>query len=297
VSGLAAWFDGSSAPVNIGLVSPQKERLDPVEESDDIFSQEENLTQRPRPEKKRSSMNVPTMFKAFRRSTTTLVEDGDELSQLDVEMALFPQGRPDNFSPASFKNLEMNADGTIRRFQQAYREQGQALKAARSAKNVQADELEAAQMKGDALRQQLEEMAERATRQEQAITELNEQLAAQRRTFEQSIRMVPPERAPYRRNRSSDVSTSGESELGSEISSVASIFSEPMSAAPSITTMASPMKQEDCPKCHGMKQSDAWDVVNVMRAESAGLKNRIHELENAQEDALDFLNGLKVTGV
>ncbi|KAJ9612572.1 hypothetical protein H2200_004169 [Cladophialophora chaetospira] len=311
-SGLAAWLEGgSSAPVNIGLVpSAQKEKLTPVEEvgtSEDLFSMSQdsldNLTRRPqiRPKNSPSEQTVSTMskFNIFRRSTTTLAppEDTDELAQLDIDTALFPHGRPDEFSPAALRNLQQNAEGTIRRFQLAYREQRQSLRTVTSTKNVQADELEAAETRNEHLKLQLQEMAERAAEQEKLIAGMRVQLGQQRSSFEshqQSVRMVPEEkdtdsRPNYRRNRSSDVSMSEDS----EVSSVASVFSEQLSIAPSnATSVESPENptRTDCLRCHGMRPSDAWDVVSVMKIESAALKQRIVDLERAQDEVLDLIN-------
>ncbi|EXJ71990.1 uncharacterized protein A1O5_04493 [Cladophialophora psammophila CBS 110553] len=321
-SGLASWFEGSSDPVNITLVpSARKEKLDPVYEAAttaEAFSMssdsiDNTLTRRPprKPSLPAPPVSAMSKFNIFRRSTTTqnAPENWDELAQLDIDDALFPHGHPDEFSPAVFKNLQLNAEGTIRRFQQAYKEQRQSLRSITSIKNVQADELEAAQTRNEHLKLQLQEMAERAAEQEKSIADLRAQLSAQLslESQQQSIRMVPQDidskpRPKYRRYRSSDVSTSGESEAGSEVSSVVSVFSEALSAAPSQnTSIASPvlksasMARDDCPRCHGLRSSDAWDVVSMMKMESAALKIRIAELESAQDDALDFLSGLKLS--
>ncbi|KIV84948.1 hypothetical protein PV11_00693 [Exophiala sideris] len=175
VEKLASWFDGSSEPVNITLVpSPRKEKLDPVSEHvamENIFSASQdsidNLTRRP----KRPSLAAPSTskFNFFRRSTVSLAPnnvEADELANMDIDEALFPHGQPDEFSPAAFKNLQQNAEGTLRRFQQAYMEQQKSLRTTTSAKNVQTDELEAAQTRNETLKLQLEEMAERAAEQE-----------------------------------------------------------------------------------------------------------------------------------
>lgn len=323
---LASWFEGSSEPVNITLVpSPRKEKTDPLVETenmDTIFSagqsHKDNLTRRPH---ERSTNASISRFSFFRKSTVSLPRETlgeDELVTMNVEEALYPHGRPDEYSPAVFKNLEQNAEGTIRRFQHAYTEQHLSLKQITSAKNVQSDELEAAQTRNEHLKMQLQEMAERATEQERMIAHLRAELAAQQssldtfRPQQQSVRMVSDDgpreadstpRSRYRRKRSSDISTSGESELGSDVSSVVSVFSEPLSSVPSQTTsIASPVSKvtmmggrEDCPNCHGMHTSEAWDVMNVMRAESTALKQRIAQLESAQDDALDFLSGLKLS--
>ncbi|KIW26986.1 uncharacterized protein PV07_06768 [Cladophialophora immunda] len=320
--GLASWFEGSSDPVNISLVpSPRKEKLDPLYEAsatEEGFSmspdsEDNNLTRRLQKKPSLPGPAVSTMSKfnnIFRRSTITQTapEDPDDLAQLDIDEALFPHGHPGEFSPAAFKNLQLNAEGTIRRFQQAYKEQRQSLRSATSTKNVQADELEAAQTRNEHLKLQLQEMAERAAEQQNLIADLRAQLAAQLSLdSQQSVRIVPQNidskpRPKYRRNRSSDVSTSGESEAGSEVSSVVSIFSEALSAAPSqATSIASPvlksasLARDDCPRCHGLRPADAWDVVGMMKMESAALKHRIAELESAQDDALDFLSGLKLS--
>ncbi|KAH0846694.1 hypothetical protein AYO21_08092 [Fonsecaea monophora] len=319
---LANWFEGSSEPVNITLVpSPRKEKLDPLLEA---FAPEEASSTSPEPEDstltrrppKKPSLSGPAVssmsrFNFFRRVTTTqsAPDDPDELAQLDIDHALFPHGHPGEFSPAAFKNLQLNAEGTIRRLQQAYREQRQSLRSVTSTKNVQADELEAAQTRNEHLKLQLHEMAERAAEQENLIADLRAQLSAQLslESQHQSVRIVPQNtdskpRPKYRRYRSSDVSTSGESEAGSEVSSVVSVFSEALSTATSqATSVASPvlksasLAREDCSRCHGLRHSDAWDVVGMMKIESAALKHRIAELESAQDDALDFLSGLKLS--
>ncbi|KEF61625.1 uncharacterized protein A1O9_03193 [Exophiala aquamarina CBS 119918] len=335
VDKLASWFDGSSEPVNISLIpSPTKEKLDPVAESggmENFFSASEEsvdpFTRRPQ---RNSTSNGPapsgpSRFGFFRKATTVSpnspnLGEEDELSQLDVREVLFPQGYPDNFSPASFKNLQLNAEGILRRFQHAHIEQQKSLKTLTATKVSQADELEAANTRGEHLKFQLEDMAQKAAEQEKAIVDLRGQLAIQRASLDshllhqrQSVRMVQndddtPEqqhesdpRSKWRRHRVSDISTSEDSEPGSSASSVVSIFSEPLSATPSTAiSISSPVSKATissdggCSKCHGLGANEAWDVVGVMKLESAALKSRVSELENAQDEALDFLSGLKL---
>ncbi|KAG9776887.1 hypothetical protein KCU88_g4710, partial [Aureobasidium melanogenum] len=265
-------------------------------------------------------------FSFFRRSAVVsqpsqqdIASANDELAQLNIQEALFPHGHQDEFSPAVFKNLQLNAEGTLRRFQQAYIEQLKALKSAISTKNVQADELEAAQTRNEHLKLQLQDMAERAAEQERQIAELKAQLLQQQRSSlethqsqQQSIRMVGQEceqpddahaQVSKRRNRSSDVSTlGGGSEAGSDVSSVVSVFSEALSVAPSsaATSVVSAANnggayaRDNC-RCHGLSESEAWDVIGMMKMESTVLKQRIAQLESAQDDALDFLSGLKLS--
>lgn len=335
---LASWFEGSSEPVNISLIpSPTKERLDPVSEAgimENFFSASQDsldtFTKRPQRNSTSSTPapSGPSRFSFFRKSTTVLPSspnalEEDELSQLDVREALFPQGYPDNFSPATFKNLQLNAEGVLRRFQHAHMEQQKSLKALISTKKSQADELEAANTRNEHLKFQLEDMAQKAAEQEKAIAELRAQLASQRASLDshlshhqQSVRMVQNDedareqqlestpRSKYRRHRISDISTSGESDLGSDVSSVVSVFSEALSAAPShMTSIPSPIlkstspvfsNDRGCSKCHGLGANEAWDVVGMMKLESVALKSRITQLESAQDEALDFLSGLKL---
>lgn len=333
-SKLASWFEGSSEPLTISLVpSPNREKLDPINESgimDNLFSighdSVDNLTKRPQ---KRSSVigspsNNTSRFSFFRKSTVSLPSpdpaDQDELGQLDVREALFPHGYPDEFSPSTFKNLQLNAEGSLRRFQTAHIDQHKTLKHLTSSKIALSDELEAASTRNEHLKFQLEDMAEKAAAQERLITELRAQLAAHRAplqtvdSHQRSLRMVPDDastpdldtipRSRYRRSRLSDSSMSEASETASEVSSVVSVFSEALSAAPSQdTSVASPahksscstFSNEECQNCHGLSASEAWDVVGMMKMESVALKSRIGQLESAQDEALDFLSGLRLT--
>lgn len=350
VDKLASWFEGSSEPVNISLIpSPTKEKLDPVAEvgvMENMFSTSQDsldtFTRRPQRHSISPTPATPaaSRFSFFRRSSTVSptspnVVHEDELSQLDVREALFPHGHPDNFSPATFKNLQLNAEGVLRRFQHAHIEQQKSLKTSTSTNKSQADELEAATTRNEHLKFQLEDMAQRALEQEKAIAELRAQLSSQRasldtrlshhRQRQQSVRMVQNDddddtaaaareqeqrldstpRSKYRRHRTSDISLSGESEFASDASSVVSVFSEaPSTAATSLKSSSNSAYSRHtghgdgggygCSKCHGLNANEAWDVVGMMKLESAGLKSRISQLENAQDDALDFLSGLKL---
>jgi len=341
VEKLASWFDGASDPVRISVVpSCSKETSNSISlqgNMERLFSAStesvDSFTKRPQKRPPLSSMPAQNSgrFSFFRKTSQAQIKPDpiaqDELAQLDIQSALFPSGVADEFSPAAFKNLQMNAEGTLYRLQDAYRDNLRGLKAARSEKNIQADELEAAQTCNEHLKLQLAEMAEMATEQEKTIAALREELAIERKRIErQSIRMVTsdsyirneelatPTRLSYHKKRISDVSTSNESETGSELSSVASVFSEPMvgeyspgssvTASPVLksaimfkpsTCPSKPVQVLECGKCHGLKSSEAWDVISVLKMESMALKERIEELEGAQDDALDFVNGLRLS--
>jgi hypothetical protein len=328
VAKLASWFDGASEPVNITLVpSPRKERPDPLQDeaqANTMFSasNEEMDTLTKRPLRPATASGQASRFSFFRKASQVQLAptDQDELAQMDIRDALFPMGQPDEFSPAAFKNLQLNAEGALRRFQHAHLEQRKALKSVTAAKSVQADELEAAQTRSEHLKLQLVEFAERAAEQDRLIAALRAELDVSRphcpiELPQSSIRKVSQTTMPkWRRNRSSDISSAD-----SEGSDAVSIFSEPMSAmdSPGTSVAASPVLKQavvcqprlqhssgyqaaiipvpECQKCHGLRSNEAWDVVSMMKAESQALKERITELEGAQDDALDFLNGLKIT--
>ena len=261
----------------------------------------------------------------------------DELANLDISTALYPYGPVDEFSPAALKNLQVNAERSLVRFQKAYQENLTALKVITSEKLIQADELEAAETRNEHLKLQLTEMAERANEQGKALQSLREELETERRTRKdedearkQSIRLVPTgtihgndslsesARPRRRQNRISEASSLTDSESG--ISSADSVFSEPLTGAyspmtsagaspvlkhiPMYTILNSPsicnasqqlhMQFQDCARCRA-NPSEAWAVLDIVQLESKALKDRIAELEMAQEDALDFLNGLNAS--
>ena len=128
----------------------------------------------------------------------------DELYNLDVEAALFPSGQPadqDTFSPAAYKNLQLNAAGILSKMQTAYRQRVIAFRELEGEKTAQQDELEEAETRAAHLKMQLEGMAEKAAEQEKAMQQLMEQLAAEKkaRAEERLIRqsqkglILPPE--------------------------------------------------------------------------------------------------------
>ncbi|KAL9112881.1 MAG: hypothetical protein Q9227_002958 [Pyrenula ochraceoflavens] len=373
-SKIASWFSGDSDRVNIGLVpSPTKEVSDPFsnkEEQSVLATEAPNevsplADDTPRPAtatsklQKRTSMS-PTRPKTITSPSATSISrfffksktntpqslsnttaENDELLNLSIPASLFPQGPTDSFSPAAFKNLQMNAEGTLNRFQTAYRAVSESLRTTRSEKNIQADELEAAETRNEALKMQLSDMAARAVAQEEAMKQLKEELATERsrRQEEEELRkgtvklVQPPEDRlrTYRgrRMRISDISNSSIESLEQDIdlsSEVSSVFSHSdqttaRSASPTTDTECSPATphslkftpfnmaaqglsktlvptqstqtvKPECDICHGVSSSEAWGVMGVMKEESQALKGRITELEKAQEDCLNLLEGL-----
>ena len=345
VKNLASWFEGASDPVNISLVpSPKKEKADPLQNTDNmsqLFSASnesvDTFTKRPQSRPQTSTGPASSRFSFFRKPSQIqlpLVTDGDELSTLDIRDTLFPAGPPDEFSPAAFKNLQLNAEGTLRRFQAAHIEQQKSIKSLSSVKHTQADDLEASQTRNEHLKLQLGEMAERTAEQERLIAALRAELAFSHgrqssETHDMSIRKVSansiiPSRGPFRRNRSSNISNlSTESDESSNISVFSSadsmdspgtsIAASPVMKhanlhytniqhnSPTVVThrehertVVVPVEVEECQKCHGVKASEAWDVIAMMKAESSGLKQRIGELEGANDEVLGLIDGLRI---
>ena len=353
-SGLARWFLGSSDPVVFSILpSPAKE--DPGFWFDTPAMAQASpgdpriltgLTVRPTEQKVARpalpaplpSSNTISKFKLGsifgpRASTASELVSADELANLNIEEALFPSGRSNDDASAALQCLEINAETTIRRIQRAHEESLQTTRAAISEKSVQADELEASQTRNKHLKMQLADMAERAKGQEAAIAALRDELAAEKqRSLEEaearrrSIRMVAQKdsstpsdsgsRTPLHRNRFSGASSLLESEAGSEMSSVDSVFSEVLAReSPMTSTSTGPMTKLafassppsmqyegteeaptvvptlSCHKCHGVSQSEAWDVISVMKMESRALKERVEELEGARTDVLRMIYG------
>ena len=47
-----------------------------------------------------------------------------------------------------------------------------------------------------------------------------------------------------------------------------------------------------CANCQGLKASEAWNVVGILKEENKGLKERVGDLEGAVEGCLDLVAGL-----
>ncbi|KAG6185119.1 hypothetical protein E4U25_003980 [Claviceps purpurea] len=120
----------------------------------------------------------------------------DELINMDINAALLSSEGPRNgeaFSPAAFKNLQMNATGLLRKFQSAYQDKAIACQELRAERDSQQDEKMEMETRAARLKMQLEDMAQKAAEHEiimQALMqELNEEkrLRSQERTARESV--------------------------------------------------------------------------------------------------------------
>lgn len=152
------------------------------------------------PRQTRNSKNCPspnTSRFAFLSSLSSLTKsspapaeydeqsDQDGLLNLNINEALFPDtsspsGPRDPFSPAAFKNLETTATALLTKFQAAYRQQSTTLRALRSEREAQADEMEEMETRTRHLKLQLENMARQALEREQEMKALRAALEKER---------------------------------------------------------------------------------------------------------------------
>ncbi|KAI1448450.1 hypothetical protein F5Y02DRAFT_308392 [Annulohypoxylon stygium] len=124
----------------------------------------------------------------------------DELLNLDVETALYPSPTDrDTFSPAAYKNLQLNAAGLLHKMQDAYRARTIAYKEIVAEREVQREEAEETELRVRSLRTQLESMAEKAQEQELAMRRLVAELRFERSAREEERDFEKKERVRLER--------------------------------------------------------------------------------------------------
>ena len=170
-SGLVSWF-GSNAAASPDS-TPTRLRSNTAVGAADPSTPKNNV----------ASRFMSALSSRFTPVSTSPIVD-DDLCSLNIEAALFPPGSPsdrDSFSPAAFKNLQMNALGLLTKMQNAYRDRVAALQEIQAEKLAQREELEEAETRARHLRSQLEGMARKAQEQEKQMQRLMEELAAERK--------------------------------------------------------------------------------------------------------------------
>lgn len=115
-----------------------------------------------------------------RTGTPTSVSEADELIDLDIQSALFPTSDGATFSPAAFKNLQMTATGLLKKFQEAYKARTYELRELKQEQDVQAEEVDEADVRARHLKMQLEDMARKAAEQEEQINSLLQELTQEK---------------------------------------------------------------------------------------------------------------------
>lgn len=344
--GLAGWFTGSSAPVAVGIPIDDPESLPPKmpSSSRDVSparrrptlqtfdSGSTSTTQNKTPAQQFgasrfnffSSPKSPPKQSTIQLPTSTL--QSDELLTLDINAALFPSGAPspdDTFSPSAYKNLILNAEGTLLKFQTAYKLRTLALHELSTEHAVQEEELEEAETRAQALKSQLEDMARRLEDQDHAMSELLLELAQEKQARaeekearERSITLVRENRERIEREgggkRASCCANHGEEDLGissggrgmagrgkkqwrrsngsgtgdgESESEVESVFSRSMSPTYSMSETASTMTNESSPEI--MQAS----IGRVVVLQNMGLPQR-PKMEKQQSTFQKILTGV-----
>ena len=342
----ADWFNGESEPISIGILpSPTKEKGDPfdiiAETSDpratDLRQQQSTAQIMAKPALA-SRLSFFSSKASFVKSQPLPDKLSDELLEIDVTAALFPNEPANPFSPASFKNLQQQAEGLLSRLQTAYKERTIALRDMTAEKETIAEESEGAVMRARHLKMQLDEMTTKFAEQDQALMNLVDELAQEkqgRREDEEArkktIRVVrdftSPSSGRHGLSRSNTVSDSGfESEDDSSADSVFSRrngahspilsvssastsnspdafrtheFHVPASAAqlallrlPSGQPASKGIPVHSCTNCEGVRASEAWSIVSILKEENEELKHRVGELEGALDGCLDVVGRL-----
>ena len=327
---------GESEPISLGIIpSPTKEKSNPF----DTIADSSNV--RPSSLRQQQSaaqvMAKPAMASRFSffSSKASLVrtksqsdQPKDELLEMDGGAALFPHEPANPFSPASFKNLQQQAESLLVRLQTAYRERTIALRDMTAEKETIVEESEGAVMRARHLKMQLDDMTAKFAEQDQAMMNLVDELAQEkqaRREEEEArkktIRVVrdftPPGSGHPGLSRSNTVSDSG---FESEDESCAdSVFSRqngahsPILSVSSASTTSSPdisrthefhtpastaqialrrLGPPSSKSMEGARASEAWSVVNILKEENEDLKHRVGELEGALDGCLDVVSRL-----
>jgi hypothetical protein len=188
--GLSSWFTGSSTPMSLPFGEKTLPDLPSTTSSRSVSPERPTPQRRPTYGNAIMSPRPQTgMFGGF--FSKAPVEEpkllpaelmNDELLTLDINAALFPNGTPaDPFSPASFKNLLLNAEGILQKLQSAYKTQTLSLHEIQIEKSVMEEELEEAGTRAQMLKSQLENMATKVQESDVAISDLVEELAKEKK--------------------------------------------------------------------------------------------------------------------
>jgi hypothetical protein len=241
--GLASWFTGSSAAVQVGIpgsamssqdlsprdITPKDLDASPspgpaklrkratVGSSTDSTN---SISTTPTPKAATSSWRTPWSAKSPSSPQRPLPSNlaDDELFALDISSALFPSGQNINaFSPSDYKNLQQTSLVLLTKFQLAYQSRTRQFLELRSETDAERDEAEETETRVRSLRSQLQDMASKFSVQEEIIGNLVTELAEEKRARaeerearEKSIQLVK-ERAE---RASKHTSSSSASSLG-----------------------------------------------------------------------------------
>ena len=251
----------------------------------------------------------------------------DEFIDLDIPSALAVPTDP--LSPTSVKALQANAENLLTRMQMAYKERSTTLRDIAVERDAEAEERQGTETRCQALKVQLDDLAGRLKEQDDAMMDLVDQLANEKRLRreegESRKRTVTLVRHG-RRERLSTATTASTCESEDE-SSCESVFSRrhgassPSMSMSSVSVVSSPEVHQlpEFPpaltpqmarlqgglashpftnakgptasrNCQSGKESEAWNVVVMLKEENIALKDRISQMEGALDGCLDVLS-------
>ena len=302
---LAEWFKGESEPISIGIIpSPTKEKGDPLDSI--AHSSDVPVTALRQQQSTAQIMARPVIASRFSffSSKASLVKPkplpndlNDELLELDVSTALFPNEPANPFSPASFKNLQQQAESLLSRLQTAYKERTIALRDMIAEKETIAEESEGAVTRARHLKMQLDDMTAKFAEQDQAMMNLVDELAQEkqaRREEEEArkktirvVRDITPPSSGSRHpglSRSNTVSDSGfESEDDSSVDSVFSRRNGAHSPIPSVSSASTASSPDTFLRTHEFPiAATTAQIARRRMGEPAGKGAPVHSCTNCE---------------
>ena len=321
---IANWFQGESAPVNVGVLPPPtKEAIDPIETSQETskptMARRKSVT--PSIKSQKPASTAPGIFSFFTGKTSPaspqFTQDmlGDEFATLDIKKALQPHGATDPFSPSSFKNLQQNAEGLLAKMQAAYKQRLITLKETNAEQEAQDEELEEAQTRAHHLKNQLNDVSGRLDDTEKEMQRLREELEDEKRLRKEAerstIRVVDRNDSPSRgrlRGRTSLGSTTSTPSMMSDAGSDPSDSSEtlhedsPNTPSPCGSTRSPPWSEKGpykydfpslgCKRCESQQNTAKPQADSNIVGENVALKARVRHLERELDGCLDLLRGI-----
>lgn len=131
-----------------------------------------------------SQVSALTTRLTTNQTPTSPQEVDDDICNMDVEAILYPAQSPaerDTFSPAAYKNLQVNAAGLLHKMRDAYRQRTVALQEMQAEREAQKEEIEETELRVRHFKNQLESMAAKASEQEKAMQRLVAELQAEKK--------------------------------------------------------------------------------------------------------------------
>jgi len=307
--GLSSWFTGSSAPVAVGIITP------PTSPNHHVAAP---MTPGKAP--------TPPMFSFFSSSkpapkTIQLPQsllESDELLTMDIQTALYQSRAQDTFSPASFKNLQMNAEGLLTKMQTAYKLLTLKHHELSDEMSAQEDEFEEAEMRAQHLKAQLNDMSKKFSEQDCLIENLVLELAHERQlraeekdAREKSIALVREARENaekegryssedlqittdlerQRKWRNSNGSTEYESDIDSSFDTV---FSRPISPSLTVTSATSTMTSDSHPE---ILQACFGRIIKLNEDGTRAQRPKLVQQPSTFQKLLDVNSGTSTTGI